>query len=95
MTMQELTRYERAALAIHTAGERVTHERIDDWLRAHDGRGCSPREALPLVQRYRRKALERVTMAVEASEKALHPLAGWERAAALLELRKRYGRATR
>jgi hypothetical protein len=34
-------------------------------------------------------------MAVEASEKALHPLAGWERAAALLELRKRYRRDAR
>ena len=95
MTMQEMTRYERAALAIHTAGERVTHERMDEWLRHHDGRGCSPREALPLVQRYRGEALARVTAAVQASEKALHPLAGWERAAALLELRKPYRRDAR
>ena len=95
MTMQEVTRYETAALAIHTAGERVTHERMDEWLRQHEGRVCSPSDSLPLVQRYRSAALERVTMAVEASERALAPLTGWERAAALLELRKRYGRATR
>jgi hypothetical protein len=53
------------------------------------------RDGPALVQRYRSAALERVTMAVEASERALAPLTGWERAAALLELRKRYGRATR
>jgi hypothetical protein len=95
MTMQEPTRYERAASAIHAAGERVTHERLDEWLRQHDGRGCSPRESVPLVKRYRSEALERVTMAVEATERALAPLTGWERAAALLALRKRYRRAAR
>lgn len=95
MTMQEMSRYHRAAFFIALAGERVTHERMDEWLRQHDGRGCSPRESIPVVQQFRAEALERITMAVESCEKAMGPLSRWERAAVLLELRKRYRRDAR
>lgn len=88
MTMQEDTRYERAARALAESGQRVTHDRIDEWLRFHEGRGCSPRDSQPLVVRYRESAMARMTEAVGRASQALDGLNPWERATVLRELRR-------
>jgi hypothetical protein len=92
MTMQELNRWERAALAIHERGERVTLQRLDRWLREHEGRGISPRDGVPIARRYREAAEPRISAALERAAAELEPLRGWERHEVLLELRRRYGR---
>ena len=79
MTMQETTRYEDAAAALYNAGERVTHARIDRWLRARDGRGCSPRDSQPLVERYRAESMARQENTLGRVVEALHTLREWER----------------
>lgn len=83
MTMQETTRYADAAAALFLAGERVTHTRMDRWLRARDGRGCSPRDSQPFVERYRAESLARQETALERVVEALDALRGWERAIVL------------
>lgn len=85
--MQDPSRYEDAAAALFIAGERVTHARIDRWLRARDGRGCSPRESQPLVERYRAESMARQLEALERIVEALDGLREWERAVVLRRAR--------
>lgn len=91
MTMQETNRYERAAVALDRAGQRVTHARLDRWLREHDGRGLSPRESVPIVRRYRDSAQPRISSAVESCIAALAALPAWERAEVLRRVRRENG----
>lgn len=77
MTMQELTRYEVAAARVHAGRRRVTVKAIDDECRARDGVGCSPREALPLVRRYRREADGRIREVVDELKRQLATLDPW------------------
>lgn len=91
MTMQEVTRYERAAMALNAAGQRVTHARLDRWLREHDGRGLSPRESVPIVRRYRESAQPRISAAVDACSTALAELTAWQRAEVLRQVRRTHG----
>lgn len=88
MSMQEMTRYEAAAAAIHAAGRRVTVMGVAEWLREHEGRGCSPREALPVARHYRAQAdadIERAAIAIAGELERLKP---WMRALALKRARK-------
>lgn len=94
MMQEQTTRYEEAAAALHAAGQRVTHERMDDWLRARDGRGCSPRDAQPLVERYRSVSTPKIESAYRIAAEALAPLVPFERQTVLARLRKTHGRAT-
>ena len=73
------TRYGDAAEALYNAGERVTHARMDRWLRARDGRGCSPRDSQWLVERYRFLSVARQENALGRVVEALHTLHEWER----------------
>ena len=73
------TRYGDAAEALYNAGERVTHARMDRWLRARDGRGCSPRDSQPFVERYRFLSVKRQENALGRVVEALHTLREWER----------------
>jgi hypothetical protein len=88
--MQEETRYERAARELAERGERVSHVRLDRWLRETEGRGCSPRDSTPIVQRYRKAASARIAEAVEIALQALERLNPSERHQALNALRRRY-----
>jgi hypothetical protein len=93
MSMQEIsTRYEEAAQAIHEAGQRVTHERIAVWLRARDGAGCSCRDTVALIRRYRELTEPRMDEALAAVIAKLDELPGWERDTVLARLRRHYGR---
>lgn len=92
MTMQEESRYHQAAEALHQAGERVTYARMNAWLRERDGRGCSPRDAMPLVVLYRTKAEPRIEDAVSDMRNALDSLQEWERREAWVRLKRHYGR---
>jgi hypothetical protein len=94
MSMQETaTRYEEAAQAVHESGHRVTHERIAEWLRARDGAGCSCRDTVALVQRYRALTEPRMDAALSAVIAKLDELPGWERDTVLARLRRHYGRS--
>lgn len=94
MTMQEqLTRYEEAAAALHANGQRVTAEGMIEWLRARDGEGCSFRDAMPMVQRYRALTEPRMDEALAALTATLDKLPEWERNIVLTRLRRHYGRA--
>ena len=93
MSMQETaTRYEEAAQAVHESGHRVTHERIAEWLRARDGEGCSFRDAMPMVQKYRALTEPRMDEALAALTAKLDELREWERNMVLTRLRRHYGR---
>ena len=93
MTMQEqLTRYEEAAAALHAGGQRVTAEGMIEWLRARDGEGCSFRDAMPMVQRYRALTEPRMDEALAALTAKLDELHEWERNMVLTRLRRHYGR---
>ena len=84
MTMQEpATRYETAAEALAAQGERVTHARIDRWLRARDGFGCSPRESQPWVEHHRRASEARRGVALAGVLASLSGLNEWERGVVL------------
>jgi hypothetical protein len=88
------SRYELAAAAIHSAGRRVTIEGIDEWLRAHDGRGCSPREASVIARRYWEQATPAMDGAFHAMAAELAKLEPWMRPLVMARLRKHQG-ATR
>lgn len=93
MTMQEqLTRYEAAAAALHASGQRVTADAMIEWLRARDGAGCSFRDAVPVVQRYRAITEPRMDEAFAAITGKLDELQEWERNMVLTRLRRHYGR---
>lgn len=84
MTMQEpATRYEAAAEALVEQGERVTHARMNRWLRARDGYGCSPRESQPWVERHRSASEARQGGALAGVLASLNGLNAWERGVVL------------
>ena len=88
MTMQELTRYEVAAARVHADRRRVTVKAIDEECRAHDGVGCSPREALPLVRLDRREADGRIGSVVTELRRELSTLDPWMRSEAVRLVRR-------
>ena len=88
-TMQEESRYERAARELSARGERVSHVRLDRWLRETEGRGCSPRDSSPIVKRYRKAATERITEALEIALQAFERLNASERHQARNALKRR------
>ena len=93
MSIQELaTRYEAAAQAVHERGQRVTHERIAEWLRERDGAGCSCRDTVAVVRKYRELTEPRMDEALAAVLAKLDTLREWERDTVLARLRRHYGR---
>lgn len=95
MSMQERTRYEEAAAAIAAEGRRVTQASLEEWLRARDGRGLSPRDGMPVVRRYRSASEPRIAEAHRAMASALAELLPWERIEAFRRLKRELGQNLR
>jgi len=91
VTHFRMNRFERAARSIHAKGERVTIKAIQAWLRAHDGVGCSVRDAHKASAPYWPAASEELhTLADEISQHMAdsvraHPQ--WKRAHILARIR--------
>lgn len=86
--MQETSRLEEAAAALAAGGQRVTHQRMDRWLRERDGFGCSPRDSSPVVKRYRQQAEPDMHAALAQALSALERLPEWQRHRVIVQLRK-------
>lgn len=87
-----LERASEAARAIYGAGEKVTSDAIDAWLRQRDGVGCSMREASKAAREWRWMSLQRIEEAVERIVQELESdteLREWERTEVIRQLVKR------
>jgi len=63
-TVQETNRYQRAIRAI-AQREQVTNGAIVEWLKKHEGVGCSMREACMELQAWRAIHEEEIDMAID------------------------------
>jgi hypothetical protein len=85
-------RASEAARAIYGAGDKVTSEAIDAWLRARDGVGCSMREASKAAREWRWMSQQRIEDRVEGIVETLRAdteLRAWERIEVMRQLAKR------